>query len=154
MENNSIDISCSKCKKKRANTEVDAYSLFGINKITNKWYKQCVTCREKYNAYCSKKSKTAHKCQHGHFKKSCSLCVIRCVHGKFPNKCFACRPELIKRVKCEHNLFKFSCRLCNLCIHDNHKKKCKQCVIDEYLKCGGTKIETPLLIKDCTMINV
>lgn len=149
MEIDNINLTCSKCKKKRANTEADAHKLFGINKYTNTWCKQCAECREKYNEYSKKHSDTHHKCEHGHFTRACAICAKRCEHGKYPRRCQKCRPDCVARLKCVHNLLKHGCRLCNLCVHNAHKKRCKQCIAKEYLiSAGYFQCGAPNSIKD------
>lgn len=155
MEINSINITCSKCKKKCANTEADAHMIFGMCNHTNTWYKQCVECRKKYREYIQKNKKVILSCEHGHYAKSCAVCAKRCEHGKFFSNCLVCRPNRAKRMLCEHGLRRFGCKLCNLCTHNNHKRKCKQCVIDGYLKSAQscesrTLRDDPILIKDKT----
>lgn len=153
-EKSRVDITCTKCKKKRALTESDAHSLFGMNNVTNKWCKQCVECREKYKTYHLKNSKTHHKCEHNHFKNSCALCGKRCKHNKFPSNCLICRPERAKRVICEHQIYKLSCKLCNLCTHGTHKKRCKQCIVDEFMRTHNVISAHPISFKDKINENV
>jgi hypothetical protein len=128
----SLNITCSKCKKTRATTEANAHALFNFCKHTNAWYKQCVDCRKKYNEYVQKTK--IRKCEHGHHTSSCAICAKRCEHKKYPGRCIICNPNAVKRLLCEHGKSKYICKACHLCIHNDHRKKCKQCVIDEFLE--------------------
>lgn len=138
MESTGINLTCTRCKKKRATTDTEAASLFGLSSHTKKWFKQCIECREKRNFISVPENIKCSKCGKESSKTDAALAFgIRNHTGAFYKLCIKCREQYRENYKsdkakqtswCEHGHFKNSCGICvKRCEHGKFPYACMIC---------------------------